>query len=55
MIRAEDSGIAQRIAARLALPEATPGRGAGPEFDGWPRPEVALAPWETPQQWFTDV
>jgi glycerol-3-phosphate dehydrogenase len=47
--------LAQRIAATLRCPEATPGRGAGPEFDDWPRPEIALAPWETQQQWFTDV
>jgi hypothetical protein len=47
--------LAERIAARLGSPEAAPSRGAGPEFDDWPRPEVALAPWETQQQWFTDV
>jgi glycerol-3-phosphate dehydrogenase len=47
--------LAEQIAATLDSPEATPGRGAGPEFDDWPRPEVALAPWETQQQWFTDV
>ena len=47
--------LAQRIAAELGSPNAPPGAGAGSEFDDWPRPEVALAPWETQQQWFTDV
>jgi glycerol-3-phosphate dehydrogenase len=47
--------LAQRIAARLESAEAAPSRGAGPEFDEWPRPEVALAPWEMQQQWSTDV
>jgi glycerol-3-phosphate dehydrogenase len=47
--------LVQQIAAKLPSPEATPGRGAGPEFDDWPRPEIAPAPWETQQQWFSDV
>ncbi|MHC4218635.1 MAG: FAD-dependent oxidoreductase [Planctomycetota bacterium] len=44
--------LAERIVAALPVPGAPP---AGPEFDDWPRPEVALAPWETQQQWSTDV
>jgi glycerol-3-phosphate dehydrogenase len=47
--------LAGQIASRLPPPDVMRGRGAGPEFDGWPRPEVAPAPWETQQQWFTDV
>jgi glycerol-3-phosphate dehydrogenase len=47
--------LAHRVAATLASPQAPPGQGAGPQFDDWPRPEVAPAPWETKQQWTTDV
>jgi glycine/D-amino acid oxidase-like deaminating enzyme len=47
--------LAQRIAGLLGAPAAPPGAGADGVLEGWPRPEVAPAPWETPQQWSTDV
>jgi glycerol-3-phosphate dehydrogenase len=47
--------LAQRVAATLAAPQTAAGEGARPRFDDWPRPEIAPAPWETQQQWTTDV
>ncbi|MHC4209035.1 MAG: FAD-dependent oxidoreductase [Planctomycetota bacterium] len=48
--------LAERVAAKLQAPNTdAPCRAAAPEFEGWPRPEIAPAPWETQQQWFTDV
>jgi glycerol-3-phosphate dehydrogenase len=44
--------LAERIVGDLAPPQGLPAVGVP---DDWPRPEVAPAPWETQQQWFTDV
>jgi glycerol-3-phosphate dehydrogenase len=43
--------LADRIVGMLPSPEAPPEAALG----DWPRPEVAPAPWETQQQWYTDV
>jgi hypothetical protein len=47
--------LAERVAAGLAAPSTASCRAAAPELEGWPRPEIAPSPWETQQQWSTDV
>ena len=45
--------MAQRI-VRL-LPESDGDLPAAEETPDWPRPNVAIPPWEEQEQWFTDV
>ena len=46
--------LAQRIAQMLEPPQANNINDLTP-FENWPRPQVAVPPWETTPQWFENV
>lgn len=47
--------LARQVAENLAKVTRQPPTGDPRAFEHWPRPDVALPPWETATQWFADA